>query len=137
MIQTLQNETQVAVTAMEEGRKRVDEGVQTTAQAGNSLKEIIGTSENVGSVITQIATAASQQSSATEQINQNMESIAQLVKESADGAQQSAKACQDLSGLALDLQKMVGNFKLEGGGGKTGDRRRPTALKARAAALGQ
>jgi methyl-accepting chemotaxis protein len=137
MIQTLQSETQVAVTAMEEGRKRVDEGVQTTAQAGNSLKEIIGTSENVGSVITQIATAASQQSSATEQINQNMESIAQLVKESADGAQQSAKACQDLSGLALDLQKMVSNFKLEGGGGKTGDRRRPTALKARAAALGQ
>ena len=25
----------------------------------------------------------------------------------------AAKACQDLSGLALDLQKMVGNFKLD------------------------
>ncbi len=119
MIQTLQNETQVAVSAMEEGRKRVDEGVHTTAQAGEALKEIIGTSENVGGVISQIATAASQQSSATEEINQNMESIAQLVKESADGAQQSAKACQDLSELALDLQKMVSNFKLENRSGKS------------------
>jgi methyl-accepting chemotaxis protein len=119
MIQTLQTETKVAVSAMEEGRKRVDEGVQTTAQAGESLKEIIGTSENVGSLITQIATAASQQSSATEQINQSIESIAQLVKESADGAQQSAKACQDLSELALDLQKMVSSFKLEDGNGRS------------------
>jgi len=39
------------------------------------------------------------------------------VKESAVGAQQSAKACQDLSGLALDLQKMVGNFKLDSSSG--------------------
>lgn len=119
MIQTVQNETKVAVTAMEEGRKQVDEGVQTTAQAGDSLKEIIHTSENVGGMITQIATAAVEQSSATEEINQNMESIAKLVKEAADGAQQSAKACQDLSGLALDLQKMVGNFKLEEGIGRS------------------
>jgi methyl-accepting chemotaxis protein len=137
MIQTLQNETQVAVAAMEEGRKRVDEGVQSTSQAGDALKEIIGTSENVGEVITQIATAASQQSSATEEINQNMESIAHLVKESADGAQQSAKACRDLSGLALDLQKMVSKFKLDGGNGhgkNRTDKPPPTAFKASAAA---
>ena len=68
-------------------------------------------------MITHIATAATEQSSATEQVNSNMDQIAKLVKESAVGAQQSAKACQDLSGLALDLQKMVGNFKLGDGNG--------------------
>ncbi len=135
MIQTVQNETKVAVAAMEEGRKQVDEGVQTTAQAGESLKEIIHTSENVGGMITQIATAAVEQSSATEEINQNMESIAKLVKEATDGAQHSAKACQDLSGLALDLQKMVGNFKLgDGAGGgrreKQHGSQRPKAMAA-------
>ena len=138
MIQTVQNETKVAVAAMEEGRKQVDEGVQTTAQAGDSLKEIIHTSENVGGMITQIATAAVEQSSATEEINQNMESIAKLVKEAADGAQQSAKACQDLSGLALDLQKMVGNFKLEDATGRSkhGGKRASERPKAMAAAAG-
>jgi methyl-accepting chemotaxis protein len=112
MIRTVQEETKTAVTAMEEGTKQVEEGVQTTAEAGDSLKEIIQTSEQVGEMITHIATAATQQSSATEDINNNMEQIAKLVKESADGAQQSAKACQDLSDLALDLQKMVSNFEL-------------------------
>jgi uncharacterized protein (UPF0335 family) len=66
-------------------------------------------------MITHIATAATEQSSATEQVNQNIEQINRLVGESAVGAQQSAKACQDLSGLALDLQKMVSNFQLDAG----------------------
>jgi methyl-accepting chemotaxis protein len=116
MIRTVQQETKTAVSAMEQGTKQVEEGVQTTAQAGDSLKQIIHTSEEVGEMITHIATAATEQSSATEEINSNIEQIARLVKESADGAQQSAKACQDLSGLALDLQKMVSNFRLEGNG---------------------
>jgi methyl-accepting chemotaxis protein len=113
MISTVQEETKIAVAAMEEGTKQVEEGVQTTAQAGDSLKEIIHTSEKVGEMITHIATAATEQSSATEEINNNMEQIAKLVRESSEGAQQSAKACQDLSGLALDLQNMVSNFRLD------------------------
>jgi len=132
MIQTVQTETKTAVAAMEEGRKQVDEGVTTTAQAGESLKEIIHTSENVGGMITQIATAAVEQSSATEEINQNMESIAKLVKEAADGAQQSAKACQDLSGLALDMQKLVSTFRLDTSGAGTRKTARPKSLAAAA-----
>jgi len=113
MIKNIQDETKTAVTAMEEGTKQVEHGVKSTSQAGESLKEIIETSEQVGDMITHIATAATEQSKATEEVNKNVEEIAKLVKESAVGAQQSAKACQDLSGLALDLQKMVGNFKLD------------------------
>jgi methyl-accepting chemotaxis protein len=112
MIKNIQDETRLAVTAMESGTRQVEEGVTSTAQAGNSLKEIIRMAEQVGEMITHIATAAIEQSSASEQVNQNMDQIARLVTESADGAQQSAKACQDLSGLAWDLQKMVGNFQL-------------------------
>jgi methyl-accepting chemotaxis protein len=112
MIKSIQDETKSAVFAMESGTKQVEEGVTSTAQAGNSLKEIIQMAEQVGEMITHIATAATEQSSASEQVNGNMDQIAKLVKESAVGAQQSAKACQDLSGLALDLQKLVGNFKL-------------------------
>jgi hypothetical protein len=73
-------------------------------------------SEQVGEMITYVATAASEQSSATEEINTNMDQIAKLVKESADGAQRSAKACEDLSSLALDKQKLVGNFRVEKNG---------------------
>jgi methyl-accepting chemotaxis protein len=115
MIKTIQDETKVAVVAMESGTKQVEEGVSSTARAGDSLRSIIQMSEQVGGMITEIATAATQQSSTTEQVNMNIEQIAKLVKESAIGAQQSATACQDLSSLALDLQTMVGKFKLEDG----------------------
>ena len=139
MIKNIQDETKVAVGAMEAGTKQVEEGVTSTAQAGDSLKEIIHMSEQVGEMITHIATAATEQSSTSEEINRNIDEISKLVKESAVGAQQSAKACQDLSGLAFDLQKMVGNFKLDTGkdaastglGGKSsGDSRSPKALAA-------
>jgi methyl-accepting chemotaxis protein len=114
MIKNIQDETRAAVTAMEAGSQQVEDGVKSTAQAGESLKEIIQMAEEVGEMITHIATAATEQSAASEEVNQNMDQIAKLVKESAAGAQQAAKACQDLSGLALDLQKMVENFDLDG-----------------------
>jgi len=113
MIKSVQDETKIAVTAMESGTKQVEEGVKSTVQAGDSLRQIIQMAEQVGEMITHIATAATEQSSASDQVHANMDQIAKLVKDSAAGAQQSAKACQDLSGLALDLQKMVGNFKLD------------------------
>src|SRR5579872_2559720 len=116
MIKNIQDETKIAVTAMEGGTKEVEEGVVSTGQAGDALKEIIHMSDEVGEMITHIATAATEQSSASEEINNNMEQIAKLVRESATGAQQSAKACQDLSGLALDLQKTVSNFRLANNG---------------------
>jgi methyl-accepting chemotaxis protein len=113
MIKNIQDETRAAVTAMEAGSEQVEAGVKSTTEAGESLKDIIQMAEEVGEMITHIATAATEQSAASEEVNQNMDQIAKLVKESAVGAQQSAKACQDLSGLALDLQKMVGNFTVE------------------------
>ncbi len=117
MIASIQDGTKTAIGAMQAGSAQVEVGVQFTSRAGDSLKQIIEMSERVGEMIVQIATAATEQSKASEDINQNMDQIAKLVKESSDGTQHSAQACQNLTGLALDLQKMVGNFRLTGGNG--------------------
>ena len=113
MISVIQDGTKAAVKAMDIGSHQVEEGVASTARAGESLQQIIHMSEEVGSMITHIATAATEQSGATSDVNQSMDQIAHLVNESAVAAQQSAKACQDLSELALALQSMVGSFKLQ------------------------
>ncbi len=113
MISAIQNETKNAVTAMEAGTKQVEEGLQSTSQAGDSLKQIIHMSEEVGEMITHIATAAMEQSSATEEVNNNINDIAAITRESALGSQQSAKACEDLTSLASELQGIVSKFKLE------------------------
>jgi methyl-accepting chemotaxis protein len=112
MITTIEGGTTGAMKAMEIGSQQVRDGVTSTARAGESLKQIIQMSEEVGSMITHIATAATQQSGATADVNRSMDQIAHVGKESAVAAQQSAKACQDLSELALALQNMVGSFKL-------------------------
>jgi methyl-accepting chemotaxis protein len=125
MIQSIQDETRAAVAAMESGRQQVEEGVTSTAESGQSLKEIIEVAEQVGAMVTHIATAANEQSAASEQVNQSMDQIARLVQESAAGARESAKACQHLSGVALDLQKMVSEFHVEEAKGGSGSPRRP------------
>jgi uncharacterized phage infection (PIP) family protein YhgE len=82
-------------------------------KAGASLEEIIAAAQNVGDMISQIATASTQQAATAEQITSNVEHIARITNESAAGAQQSAKACEELSNLALDLQQLVGKFKVD------------------------
>ncbi len=112
MIKGIQSETQSAVSAMQIGTQQVDQGVATTAQAGEALNEIIRMAEQVGDMVMHIATAATEQSSATDEVNLNIEQISRITQEAAAGAQQSAKACHELSTLALDLQNMVSRFKL-------------------------
>ena len=112
MIRTIQADMKSTVRAMEEGTVQVQDGVQSTVQAGDSLREIIHTAEQVGEMVTHIATAGTQQSATSEHVKERMQQIAMLVNQAATEAWNSAQACQGLSELAADLQKMVANFQL-------------------------
>jgi len=130
MIEGIQADTKSAVAAMELGTKQVEAGVETTTQAGASLAEIIRAAERVGEMVTQIATAANQQSSATEEVNTSIEQIARISEQSTHAAGQSATACQELASLALDLEKLVEQFKL-----KAQDSPAPAASRAPASSM--
>jgi methyl-accepting chemotaxis protein len=113
MIHSIQNGTNEAVTAMQEGTKQVAQGVELTTQAGASLRDVIDKSVQVGDMIAQIATAANQQAATTGEINANIEQIARITTGSAAGAQQTTEALRDLSALASALNRLVGQFRLE------------------------
>ena len=112
-IESIQKETKNAVEAMQDGSREVELGMEKTAASGTALTRIIQMSGDVGDMITQIATAAKQQFAATEQINTNMGAISAATHQASQVAQQTAKTCSNLSSLALDLQKVVSQFKLE------------------------
>jgi methyl-accepting chemotaxis protein len=112
MIEAIQLETHSVVQAMEEGTRQVKNGVSATNQAGEALQGIIRKSEEVGDMISIIATAATEQSSTTEEVKNNMEQISQLVETSTIGTQQSAKACHDLSELTNNLMNLIERFRL-------------------------
>jgi len=131
MIRNIQAETKTAVTAMKAGSKEVEVGVESTRRAGDSLQQIIQMSEQVGDMVTQIATAATQQSATTEQINNNIEQIARIASSTETGVQQTAGALQDLAGLTVNLRQLVGQFRLSSDGAEGADRKPPTATFSR------
>jgi len=130
MIRNIQGETKTAVGAMQRGSQEVESGLESTRQAGDSLQGIIQMSEQVGDMVTQIATAATQQSATTEQINGNVEQIARIATSTEAGVQLTAGAIQDLSALALNLRQLVGQFRLSDGTEGTGRSSRSRAGQA-------
>ncbi|HEY0801802.1 MAG TPA: methyl-accepting chemotaxis protein, partial [Steroidobacteraceae bacterium] len=112
MIENIQTETRGAVQVMQSGTAQVKLGVDSTTRAGSSLREIIQTSETAGAMVTAIASSAAEQKIATGDITTNLEQIAAITQGAAAGAKESAKAINELSNLAMDLQAMVGKFKV-------------------------
>lgn len=113
MIESIQVETKSAVQAMDRGSSDVQVGVEKTTASGAALQKIIRHSEEVGDMIAQIATAATQQSSASEQINSSVSQISSATAESSATANEMAKACQDVSSLAFELQEIVSGFRVD------------------------
>jgi methyl-accepting chemotaxis protein len=117
MTESIRLETRNAVQAIELGSRDVEIGVEKTSASGTALEQIIQMSEQVGDMIAQIATAATEQSSATEQVSANVAQISSLTQGTSSSAEQTAKACAELSTMALDLQNLVNQFTLGGGSG--------------------
>ena len=110
VIESVQTVTAEAVRQMRSGTVAVEQGVDVTGKAGESIQRIIGEADKVGSMVAQIAAAATQQASATQQVNARMGQISEFAAESAEGSRLSARACGQLFDLALGLQTMVDRF---------------------------
>jgi methyl-accepting chemotaxis protein len=110
VIESVQAVTAAAVQQMRSGTAAVQQGMEVTGFAGESIQRIIREADNGGVMVAQIASAATQQATATEEVTASMSQISELVGESADGSQLSARACGQLLSLALGLQQMVDRF---------------------------
>ncbi|ULA68380.1 MAG: hypothetical protein LZF62_340130 [Nitrospira sp.] len=112
MIRQIQQDTRGAVDSMQHGKEKVSAGVDLANKTGQALTKIVRMVTESADMIQQIAVASEEQSTATQQIAADIENVAQVTKESAAGANESAKACQDLSQIAIELQRLVGNFRV-------------------------
>jgi methyl-accepting chemotaxis protein len=113
MIQGIQGHTRSAVQAMEAGTGTVSEGVETTRRAGESLARIIQSSDQVNSMIAQIATAATQQAEAARQSSENVDVINRLGEESASAIPAMNSIVHSVEAGAQRLQQHIGKFRLE------------------------
>lgn len=113
MIKHIQKDTEQAVDRMQEGSKEIEQGKLLAEKAGESLKEIIISAENVADLVNQVAAASEEQSKASEQITQNIDLITNVTKQSAVGVRQIARATEELNQLTDNLQNLISNFKVD------------------------
>jgi methyl-accepting chemotaxis protein len=119
MIKGIQNETEQAVTAMNQGNEEVNSGIELADKAGNSLQEIVSSSQEVLDMINQIAAASEEQSSTSEQIARNVEAISHVTNDSAKKISEIAHSSDELRRLTNQLSESVAQFKVkdDGSGG--------------------
>ena len=73
VIQNVQTITVDAVRQMRSGTAAVEQGVEATGKAGESIQRIIREADTVGTMVAQIASSATQQAAATEQVTRQHE----------------------------------------------------------------
>jgi len=112
MIKTIQAETRDAVAVMEQGVSQVETGTIEAGRSGEALRDILEQINAVTMQVSQIATAAEQQTATTSEIAGNMQQITEVVQKTSHGAQESASAAAQLHGNAEELQRLVHQFRL-------------------------
>ncbi|ESE40230.1 methyl-accepting chemotaxis protein [Shewanella decolorationis] len=112
MIATLQQGVKEAVNAMEVGINQVDDANNKANQAGQALKEIVTSVDNIAELNTHIATAAEEQSSVAESINRSIIAISDIADYSTRSALDLSDSVLNLTKLANSMRNQVSAFKL-------------------------
>jgi len=111
-IQQIQSGTSEAIERMGRGTTEVESGVSLVNEAGDSLREIVGSAKEVKSQVEAIAAAAEEQSEAASAISRNITGIAQMTRETNDGIRTASDAVSQMSVRATALQELVSRFKV-------------------------
>ena len=111
-IKAMQEGAKHAVDAMEKGVKEVKLGAEEAKKSGDALKGILKQVGTVTAEVGQIAVAAEEQNTTTNEIAHNIQKISGIISETVNGITDNANAASRLADLSINLQKMVGKFKL-------------------------
>ncbi|WP_226504313.1 methyl-accepting chemotaxis protein [Pseudomonas sp. MWU16-30317] len=112
MIARLKQGAQNAVSSMQTGQAATGTGVQSSQRTGASLAAITEQVERISDMNHQVATATEEQSAVTEEINRNVQGISDLARATAGEVRDCREECRALTGLADDLARQMGGFRL-------------------------
>jgi methyl-accepting chemotaxis protein len=112
MIKTIQTETKEAVKSMEVGVQEVEKGTMEAARSGEALGKILEQISTVTSQITQIATAAEQQTSTIHEINNNIQIVADVAKVNKEVEKDVLREIDELTITAKGLKESTLGFRM-------------------------
>jgi len=112
MILSIQRNTQDAVTSMHKTKENVSKGTDVAQKSAESISDISSLMVKLKEMITQIATAADEQSQVSEEISLSSEEIIKSQENVASGSKQVLSSSVELSNLATELVRTVNVFKI-------------------------
>jgi methyl-accepting chemotaxis protein len=115
LVQTIQSETQDAVSAMERGTLEVERGTKLADSASRALDEIRSVVQQSTELIQEISLAAKQQDVASSGVVSAMTEVSQIAKQSLLGSKQSAQLAMRLNSITQQLARSVARFKIPEG----------------------
>jgi len=92
--------------------KLAGEGEATSRQVAGKLSEIVTGIGKVSDIVSEIATAAREQSTGIDQVSQAVGEMDKVTQQNAASAEESSSAASELSGQAEELAAMVGAFQI-------------------------
>lgn len=117
LVQTIQSETQDAVSAMERGTLEVERGTKLADQASRALEEIRSVVQQSTELIQEISLAAKQQDIASSGVVSAMTEVSQIAKQSLLGSKQSAQLAMRLNAITQQLARSVSRFRIPASSG--------------------
>lgn len=112
MIETLQNNTKLAVNSMQSSTSLADTSVDYAQQAAHSLTDITDAIDKINDMALQIASAAEEQRAVSEDISRNTQGIKDASDVLANQAQQSSDSADRMRESAETMQMEVTRFKV-------------------------
>jgi methyl-accepting chemotaxis protein PixJ len=113
LVASIQAQTSEVVIAMEAGTEQVAIGTRLVDETRSSLNRITAISLKIGELVESIAQAALLQSENSAQVTQSIDRVADISQKTSIRADNVQASFQDLLQLAQELQKNVGQFKIE------------------------
>jgi methyl-accepting chemotaxis protein len=93
--------------------EKVEGGTRLVADAGKTMKEIVGSVQRVSDIIGEITAASSEQSEGIGQVSSSVSQLDQMTQQNSALVEQSAAAAESLKVQAHNLTHMVGAFRLQ------------------------
>ncbi|EFW77338.1 methyl-accepting chemotaxis protein [Pseudomonas savastanoi] len=112
LVTNIQSGTERAVGSMRGNTELASETLGIAEGANDSLTVISAAVSEINDLNLVIASAAQQQANVAREVDRNLVNIRDLSAQSSLGAQQTSSASRELSTLALDLNNIVGRFRL-------------------------
>jgi methyl-accepting chemotaxis protein PixJ len=113
LVASIQAQTSEVVMAMEAGTEQVVIGTRLVDETRSSLNRITAISLKIAELVESIAQAALLQSENSVQVTQSIDRVADISHKTSLRADNVQASFQDLLKLAQELQKNVGQFKIE------------------------